>query len=544
MNTAGDSNSPCVKNIRWDRHEVAAALDTLEREQSGILDYLTLILNGYHQSKHDKTYYDLLCGEWLLTFSHVVYAAYLQVERDIPQVEFARTIPAFSDYNQFQGSIVEDPLQSEQIAAHVNWLLGEQNGGNIRWHSRTIQVSNKTGSNWRRRMRDWKSGALRAFAKNDSKLILCRPHVDRCSRRAWYATLWKWRKWAREENFDYPLESSAEVDVVWRTKMSCEQQGTTFVEILRRMLPLYLPVAYVEAFADLRAQAHALRIPRPQAIYTANSLHGHTLFKLLAADWRADGTKILNHQHGGNYGLDRVHAVENYETRVCDRFFTLGWTGESAKQTVLPGALSPKSSRATGGRTKILLNCIAYPPSVFRIHFQPMPGTIETMLEQSAAFVQEMKGRCRMTLRPSPNDYAMRTVDSLSAIDASMVIDNMETSGIHSYLESDLVVHSYLGSSWLETLALDIPTVCFYDPETYAWREDSFGLVQALMNVGILHESGREAAKFVLTVQKDPKLWWKKSDVQDARSEFVSRYARFSTEWPALWENEFFNWTN
>jgi putative transferase (TIGR04331 family) len=101
------------------------------------------------------------------------------------------------------------------------------------------------------------------------------------------------------------------------------------------------------------------------------------------------------------------------------------------------------------------------------------------------------------------------------------------------------VVHNYLGTSWLETLAMNVPTVCFYDPGLYAPREPARPYFDMLVRVGILHHSGREAAKFVNAFKGDPSAWWNSAEVQAARETFVARYANFSDDWLAAWQAEF-----
>jgi putative transferase (TIGR04331 family) len=58
----------------------------------------------------------------------------------------------------------------------------------------------------------------------------------------------------------------------------------------------------------------------------------HLPFKILAAEWRECGTKLLYHQHGGGYGIDKVHAFEDYETRVSDYYFTWGWSSPNHRK--------------------------------------------------------------------------------------------------------------------------------------------------------------------------------------------------------------------
>ena len=53
------------------------------------------------------------------------------------------------------------------------------------------------------------------------------------------------------------------------------------------------------------------------------------------------------------------------------------------------------------------------------------------------------------------------------------------------YAESRLVVHNYLSSTFLETLALDIPTICFFDPDTYVFRKEGGPHISAMEKIGI-----------------------------------------------------------
>ncbi|MGA1654763.1 MAG: hypothetical protein ACO39D_01295, partial [Ilumatobacteraceae bacterium] len=57
--------------------------------------------------------------------------------------------------------------------------------------------------------------------------------------------------------------------------------------------------------------------------------------------------------------------------------------------------------------------------------------------------------------------------------------------------------------------------------------------------VGIIHYSGREAARFVNSLRGDPAAWWKSAEVQEAREAFVARYANFSVDWSDAWQDEF-----
>lgn len=119
------------------------------------------------------------------------------------------------------------------------------------------------------------------------------------------------------------------------------------------------------------------------------------------------------------------------------------------------------------------------------------------------------------------------------------VFDDHRAGALERFAESRLVVHSYLGTGYLETLALNIPTVCFYDIDTYAFRAEAQTFMDGLERVGILHRSGKAAASFVAGLGGDPEGWWAKPEVQEARHNFIIRYANFSADWKKQWEEAF-----
>jgi len=111
--------------------------------------------------------------------------------------------------------------------------------------------------------------------------------------------------------------------------------------------------------------------------------------------------------------------------------------------------------------------------------------------------------------------------------------------GAKSIARSALVVHNYLGTSWLESLAMNVPTVCFIPPGIHSFRASAQPFADRLQQVGILHYSGLDAARFVNGFRGDPSSWWNSAEVQEVREAFVARYANFSDNWLEAWQTEF-----
>jgi putative transferase (TIGR04331 family) len=305
---------------------------------------------------------------------------------------------------------------------------------------------------------------------------------------------------------------------------------------IRVLLPIFMPVAFLEGFSSYRKQVLAFPIARPRAAYTAQSLHSHLAWKFLMAEWREKGTLLLNHQHGGGYGIDRSHAIEDFEVRVADRYYTFGW--HTKNTTTIPLG-QPALHTPIRKRTRLLLSCMAMPKNPYRLHFQPMPGTIESVHHETNDFLLSLVNREQLLIRPDTTDYGWGNVKMMQDIVPGVEIDNRKKNAALRFAESRLVIHNSLGTGWLETLSLDIPTLCFYEPKAYAFRAPAQEYIDALEAVGIIHWSGRSAAQFINLLENDINQWWNKSEVKKARQDFVVRYANYSTDWLQQWEKEF-----
>ena len=91
---------------------------------------------------------------------------------------------------------------------------------------------------------------------------------------------------------------------------------------------------------------------------------------------------------------------------------------------------------------------------------------------------------------------------------------------------SRLIVCDHCGTTILESMSSNIPTVMFWDPVWQEVRDESKNFIQLLKNAGIYHETPESAAEFIAAIDKDITSWWWKKDVQAAKNEFVYQYAR------------------
>lgn len=307
--------------------------------------------------------------------------------------------------------------------------------------------------------------------------------------------------------------------------------------LLRRAIALTAPVDLVERYHQFMSWADSSADPDARVFYSANSHQASTRFRYQLFAQKSLGTQIVLHQHGGGYGIDEQHLGEHHDMAVSDVFYTWGWTNETSgnKARPLPTALIPRKS---GFKIRdYLLMSLPVTSNFYRLQPFLLPRHVEASVRQTVQFGRNLEEHVRLRVRSS--GAAKFPTEQISMTRAHLTIDDLRKTGFEAASRSPLVIHNYLGTSWLETLAMNVPTVCFYDPAVFRAREAARPYIDALARVGVIHHSGVDAARFVNELKGDPSSWWSKPEVQEARETFVARYANFSENWLPGWLEEF-----
>jgi putative transferase (TIGR04331 family) len=89
-----------------------------------------------------------------------------------------------------------------------------------------------------------------------------------------------------------------------------------------------------------------------------------------------------------------------------------------------------------------------------------------------------------------------------------------------------LCISTYNGTTFLESLAMNIPTIIFWNPNHWECRDSAVPYFDRMRAVGIFHETPESAAHQMARVWDDVATWWNSKSVQAVRKEFCYRYSR------------------
>ena len=525
-------------SIVWNAQRVSAGLDEIEIARPVLFDRVKKLLDEYHGVQRSMRHYDILLGDFLERYLHLVYVAMQDLKDEIESLEKIGDNP--KDILEVDFRIIRTTLEffldyakSPMLAARILRALAKSGANGVSVSTDSLTLKNSASSGRRDKII---SRLLRSIrSAKSTRVLFVRPFSGRIPV-SWIGAMVQWRAWAAHDELEIKYAVEISPDRAWRKNNILKIDGDfSLAEVSCALISTYLPASLVEAFEPIRRLVVEARPNRPEHLYSSQSLWNHLEFKILAAHWCELGTKLHYHQHGGWYGLDDLHVGERLECRVSDFYYTWGWgRGDENTRSLSPAIASPRVRKKSCDS----LICFDQPQQIYRLQYFPLPGTLQTMYDQVAEFVELRKSRVDLKIRMFPGDYGSLQRETILAVKPDAQFGN---SGdiFDQYSVSRIVFHSYLGTSWLETLGTNTPTICFYDPDAYKFRSDAKSLIDELTRVGILHTSGTSAAMHANKIDGSVENWWLSEEVQLARTNFAQRFANFSTEWKSQWRNEF-----
>jgi putative transferase (TIGR04331 family) len=514
-------------------------LETIGRLRMPMLHWLKDVLDTYHNESNSLAYYDLIAGIWLEHFMHVVYAEWIKSRTKLLESYKEPTLELSTTPAEFYKLIVNSTDYHLNLRMAIYSIHNDINLS-LCLQKKEDKLTNGVfiSSPWNAK-KIFKKILFRVISRSNAKVLICSP-AFKCSPKDWILALYKLRHLARYDNLDDFISVRIKYDHSWRYSNSIHS-GTSddFLGVLKCLLPLCIPAVFLEGFKEYREKVLLLNKAQASIVYTATGLDTNLTFKFLVAEWKKNGTILLNHQHGGGYGMYDLHVLEDFEKRVSDYFYSWGWTSKNRK--VLPLSVGIPNLRHAKRSKQILLNCNECHRNIYRLHFYPMPGTMKKVISNTIDFVLGLPEHKNLLIRPYHHDCGWNFLNKLKNVAPNAKYDTgyRRLISYKRFAESRIVVHNVHGTGCLESLALNIPTLCFFEADIYKFRKDARPYTKALEEVGILHRSGKEAALFLLGVWNEVEIWWQKPEVQEARKAFCEKYANFSPNWPQLWRTEF-----
>jgi putative transferase (TIGR04331 family) len=310
-----------------------------------------------------------------------------------------------------------------------------------------------------------------------------------------------------------------------------------FEAICARMLPRHLPTIYLEGYHHARRTIRRQYPRMPSLLASETGWYFNETYKYLVAEAFSHGARLVTIQHGGYYGYARSTPAEAFERAIGHTFFVWGWAdGQPSLRNVPHPIVSRYPRRFRTRSTRIL-----FAPNVAERYLHRLGSTAagsmwEPQWQWQDRFVGALPAplRRQVTLRPPPYDFGQGVRQRLCDRYPEIAIDGCARFK-QSVARSRLTILERPGTCVLESLAMNGPTVLFWDPTLWDFRNEAAPYLAALRRVGILWDSPELAAAHVAAVYDDPAAWWNSEAVQTARGAFAERFALARRDWVDCW---------
>lgn len=309
---------------------------------------------------------------------------------------------------------------------------------------------------------------------------------------------------------------------------SLEYDGNDeFERFIKFMIPQQVPKVYIEGYQKLNSHFQTINWPKsPKIIFTSNSHIYDDFTKLWIAAKVDAGASLVIGQHGGG-PLHKLNFQTEHELIICHRYLAPGINEiEWNKKILSVGQLFKREwSFNDNGRGLIVEQ------NVSRYSYALM-STIQSddflhYLKDQKRFARNLPEKIRkeFTIRLGSTDYGfserLRWIDNFP----EMGLDNGYQPIYQLLKQSRIIVCTYAGTTYTQTLAANAPTVIFWDEKYNQMHDQSIPYFEALKKAKIFHKTPESAAEHVTKVWDNINDWWMSGEVQSARNYFCKQYA-------------------
>lgn len=310
-----------------------------------------------------------------------------------------------------------------------------------------------------------------------------------------------------------------------------QKKSDDFYNFISKIIFDHIPINYIEGFAILLKSSKKYLLPiNPKFICTANNHWWDDIFKSYMALNLEKCTKIKIISHGGG-GKFLYDDFNDHEIKISDKYFTWGWDFDDNNKCY-KGILVKTVSTEIKRKNPCSIILVTYSEHRYLSQLSSMPSYdqfINIYLEDQYTFVksinfelfQKLKVRLHHDLG---NQIKSRFNDNFK----DLLYSTKEEKFFNLLKSAKVVVITYNCTTIVETLALNIPTIVFWDENVWELSHNAKKVFENLYENKIFHKSPLSAAAHLNNIFENVEYWWNSSTVQLSRKNFIENFGKES----------------
>jgi putative transferase (TIGR04331 family) len=305
-----------------------------------------------------------------------------------------------------------------------------------------------------------------------------------------------------------------------------------FLKIANQLVVKNIPKAYLEGFKQLNHASKKIGWPlNPRLVFTATSHENNDLFKLWLA-WQRERLEfpLIILQHGGHFGMNKFSFHEEHQIRISNKWLSWGWS-DKTRPNIYPLGITKvigKKPSANRSKCKYLMIQMATPKQSHHLSAFPIAGQWLEYFQDQEDFIGSLPEKILkdIQIRLSPSDYGWKQRERYGELLDTKQFSPIRRGVYEDMAESKVCIISYNATTLLEAIALNIPTIAFWNEEHWEASDDFKSLLVELKKVGIFHSNPISASGHLQRISEDVLGWWNHQQTQLVVGLFSNQFAK------------------
>lgn len=339
-------------------------------------------------------------------------------------------------------------------------------------------------------------------------------------------------------------------DIICRNRVKEIIYRNEFERIAIKLLPFYLPYSLFEGYRQFK-DCILNRIEKlPNTFISGLGFQESLMARVLAAEIKSNGGKLIGIQHGSMYGIYKTLPCRKFEIEICDKYFSWGWGDtRSSKIVSLPSLASSYylNRKKTTQKQKIKREKILFLANQIVPYFVDFRSAIKShgsskYLESQDIFFSSLPEEYykKIIFRiKSPQQYKFwkKFLEKYKGIKVEgRDVKIEDTLKYTSIAISDCITQVYIDAM------MNVPTILYWEDDIWGVDDNQKDSMLKLKEAKILWDNPLGAAKFLTKVYSSAESWWRSEKVQSAKNQFLLKYAlpseNFKSEWIRMLKKE------
>lgn len=514
-----------------------------------IVPELSSALNSIHNVSYPVAYWQVLLGPWLLRFISVLYDKYIRIEHALKAFPDFSThvIPrercnlvSFDSYDFLPHKVNEDHYNLA-LCSVILYDLCPDNIVIKEYEYKAKAQVHIVKYGWKNRLFKTLMSSLGVFYK--SPFLLCDmfhlvPSDVFLLKLKGLLKVFHYGSFEplQKNNFLKHDHSNKNRDLI-----RLNRDGDRFQSLLCRMLPDAIPMSYVEHYDVYKDSVRNIKNKDSvKIIGSTTGWYSNERLKFFAAERMLSNAKLVYFQHGGGHGM--LKSVLNEAIHLeKDIFYTWGWSRE--KYSSVKPLPNPHLSRLRDAHSprvdRILFAGTSMPRYNYQFDTALMSDDMPKYLEDKKIFFMNLgdKEKNKILYRPYPFKYEWKEEELIRKISPNTRFA-LKGSLVSWMKKARLVVIDNPHTSFIEALAINVPSVFYWDHGVFLMKDEAEPYFDILREAGILYRDPVDAANKVTEVFKNTSEWWHTEKIQKARCIFLERFGYSRKDWMSHWIKE------